>query len=218
MNSQFLHKKNNQAVILFFNGWGMDEHAIQHVKPIHADILMLNDYRSLSFDESCLKNYKTIYVIAWSLGVWVANVWMQQSKQKIDRSIAINGTCMPINSGFGIAPDVFQATIDNWTIAGRNKFQLRMFKDRSIYSANEDKLPHRSLENQKEELIFLQQIIQQPHVGTYEWNKIFIGMDDLIIPASNQSLFWKDKNKHISITSMPHYPFLELKSWEDILL
>ena len=43
-------QENNKKLIVFFNGWGMNETPIQHLKTDDFDILMLNDYRNLEFD------------------------------------------------------------------------------------------------------------------------------------------------------------------------
>lgn len=43
MNITWLEKKDSDSLIIFFNGWGMDEHSISHLKNDEYDILMFND-------------------------------------------------------------------------------------------------------------------------------------------------------------------------------
>lgn len=207
--------KANKKLILFFNGWGMDDRAISHIPSNNFDVIMLNEYTDMQLDPSIIINYESIYIVAWSLGVWVANAWLQKNVITPTKTIAINGTLLPIHSDCGIAPDAFQGTIDHWNETNRTKFQMRMFKDRTIFTCNINKLPIRTIREQKEELTILQNLIFSSNIPYVIWNKVFIGSDDLIFGAENQLQFWQD-NGNILQLSMPHYPFLELQTWDKI--
>ena len=39
MKLNWLNKKNNKKLIIFFNGWGMDDSAIVHLSPEDYDVL-----------------------------------------------------------------------------------------------------------------------------------------------------------------------------------
>jgi len=216
MRVSFLNKKHNKKIIVFFNGWGMDYRAITHIPNSDFDIVMLNEFFDLHLDLSQLLKYDEIYVVAWSLGVWVANFWLIESGIKPTKTIAINGTLKPIDASFGIAPEAFQGTIDNWNESNRMKFQLRMFKDRKLFSSNLNKLPIRSINEQKQVLEILQSKIIENNVLDYSWDKVFIGSDDLIFLTENQIIFWNNKASVIKLP-MPHFPFLTLNTWEKII-
>ena len=79
-------------LILFFNGWGMDE-------KIHPKIQDTNEYEliSLKYPYICpridFEKYEDIYVIGWSFGVYYANLYLN-SLEYLENitAIAINGT------------------------------------------------------------------------------------------------------------------------------
>lgn len=211
-----LNIKGNKKLILFFNGWGMDERAISHIPSNDFDVIMINEYHDSTFEILPLSKYEMIFVIAWSLGVWVANKWLLEYTIIPQKTIAINGTLLPINSNNGITPKAFQGTIENWDEHSRTKFQMRMFKDRKVFSNNISKLPIRTISEQKNELIFLQYSVNNSTNNYIPWDKVFIGTDDLIFTPENQQYFWNGKTS-ITFVSMPHYPFLELQTWEKII-
>ena len=92
---------NNRKVLLFFNGWGMDECVVKHLDCEDYDVLMFYDYNSLEtdFDFDLLKTYTEIALIAWSMGTMIATLFPQiNSKNRT----AINGTLKSIDTEYGI--------------------------------------------------------------------------------------------------------------------
>ena len=73
MKYKWLNKVNNQKLIIFFNGWGMDESVVSHLDCENYDILMFYDYNTLDtdFDFESLNIYPKKNLIAWSMGVMV---------------------------------------------------------------------------------------------------------------------------------------------------
>ena len=57
MKYKWLNKKNNEELILFFNGWGMDESVVSHINPENFDVIMIYDYNNLEFDWSVIEGY-----------------------------------------------------------------------------------------------------------------------------------------------------------------
>ena len=55
MKYKWLNKKNNEELILFFNGWGMDESVVSHINPENFDVIMIYDYNNLEFDWSVIE-------------------------------------------------------------------------------------------------------------------------------------------------------------------
>jgi biotin synthesis protein BioG len=124
MKKLWINKKNNPDLLLFFNGWGMDEKPFNHLAVDNdLDILMVYDYTTLD-DVKELDAYKTVHLVAWSLGVFAAAKVL--AGKKFASAVAINGTLKPIDEGEGIAPAIFQGTIDLWSEASRMKFNRRM--------------------------------------------------------------------------------------------
>jgi len=211
-----ISKNNNTKLILFFNGWGMDDRVIAHINHSKYDVVMINEYHDFNFDKSILDGYKETFIVAWSLGVWVANNIIQKYNLKTDKTIAINGTLQPIDNLNGIPFDIFQGTIDNWNESNRTRFQMRMFKSRQIFSQNLNKLPIRSIVEQKEELIVLQNAILSQTLESTNWDKIYCGTDDLIFVHANQKQAWQNASNIIE-REMSHFPFLELNNWDTIV-
>ena len=76
MKYKWLNKGvNNSKLILFFNGWGMDENVVKHLDCENYDVLMFYDYNTLNtdFDWDLLDVYPEKNLIAWSMGVMVCS-------------------------------------------------------------------------------------------------------------------------------------------------
>ena len=50
-------QRKTKKIILFFNGWGMDENVVNHLNSEDYDVLMFYDYNSLDTDFDLLNNY-----------------------------------------------------------------------------------------------------------------------------------------------------------------
>jgi biotin synthesis protein BioG len=113
MNKIWLNKNSKKELILFFNGWGMDMNIVNHIKPLGFNVCMLNNYNNLESLDDNFNDYNKIYIVAWSLGVWAAEQIISKSTIKIEKSIAINGTSLPI---------------DNEIIIGTQRFVVKTIK------------------------------------------------------------------------------------------
>ena len=110
MEYKWLNQDNNDKVIVFFNGWGMDESVVKHLCSDSFDVLMFYDYNSLNtnFDFKNLNLYSKKYLIAWSMGVMCASLF---NNIIYDKKVAINGTLLPIDARYGINPKIYELTI-----------------------------------------------------------------------------------------------------------
>ena len=98
------------------NGWGLDEQPFCFLDSESHDVFMLYDYRDLSFPvdvKALFRPYKEIYLLAWSLGVWVSQSLKNLLPDRTAFSVAINGTLQPIHQQYGIAPDIFASTLQH---------------------------------------------------------------------------------------------------------
>ena len=50
MKYKWLNRGENNKIILFFNGWGMDENVVKHLDCEDYDVLMFYDYNTLETD------------------------------------------------------------------------------------------------------------------------------------------------------------------------
>jgi len=216
MNLNWINNANNKKLLLFFNGWGMDEKAIAHLQADDCDILMLNDYKSLELDEQQFAGYDKIEVVAWSLGVWVAAQVLGKWNRKPDNSLAINGTLNPVSSTEGIPPEVFSGTLNFWNEPNRIKFNRRVLGGIETYQKYESVLSDRSCENQKQELAWIFSAIEKEGNSSFTFEKALIGTNDQIFRPENQLTFWNGKTQ-IKEMELPHYPFKAFTHWNQLL-
>jgi biotin synthesis protein BioG len=205
-----------KSCLLFFNGWGMDEKAISHLGAYELDVCMFYEYAHLNGEGNDFRHYRNIYVVAWSLGVWVASKMIPAMRLRPEMSIAINGTLDPVNDQFGIPEAVFCQTLSFWDEKLREKFNRRMFGGMKALQSGRVYLPTRTPENQRDELAFLKDKIDRNKTAEMFFDKAIIGARDLIFPSENQMHFWRNKVSVIQ-KDYPHFPFANLSSWNEII-
>lgn len=219
MKTKWLHKNSKEKCILFFNGWSCDELPFSHLLSQKYDVLMCYDYRNIQLSKDLkriFETYDSIYLISWSLGVYVANVLLKDRNNLFTDSIAINGTIHPIDNLKGIPASVFQGTISNLNKKNLEKFWMRMCGGKSTFNHFNSFLPKRELSEQLEELVELQTIIQNHFIDWSIYNKALIGTRDFIFTPENQKNAW---NEHAQIIERdyPHYCFTNWSSWDEII-
>lgn len=215
MKYKWLNKAENKKIIIFFNGWGMDENVVKHLDCEDYDVLMFYDYNTLDtdFDFSLLNIYYEKNLIAWSMGVMVGGEY-KTNLLPLNQTIAINGTLKPINVEFGIHPKIYDLTIKGFNEKGRARFIKSMFNKEQDINCSRD------IENQKAELIALKEICKLIPTSTLPlgegkmlYNKILIGDNDKIIPTKSQVAFWGIEPNLES----GHCPFFEFTKWSELL-
>ena len=204
MKYKWLNKKNNQKLIIFFNGWGMDECVVNHLLPEDYDVLMFYDYNTLEtdFDFENLNIYLQKYLIAWSMGVMTATLFDIEYKSKT----AINGTLKPIDDKFGIPKRIYDLTLRGFSLKGAERFIKSMYSDAS------DNINHtkREFENQKTEL---EALTHYEAKQDFKYDRIILSSQDVIIPTKNQIAFWGIEPN----TEGGHAPFNNFKKWSELL-
>ncbi len=214
MKKLWINRQNAPELLLFFNGWAMDEKPFKQLTVNNElDVLMVYDYTVLEALED-FSDYKAVHLAAWSLGVFAAAKVL--AGVKFASTLAINGTLKPIDEEEGIAPAIFQGTMDSWSEAGRMKFNRRMcgVKYGRQFKAN---FPARSVDEQKAELIALQEQIVNNPAPENIFQQAIIGLGDKIFTRRAQEKHWQNARIPMRIIDEPHYFFPALKSWNDIL-
>ena len=204
-------QENNKKLIVFFNGWGMNESPVEHLKNDDFDVLILFDYRNFKFDfnQFDFSKYDKKYLICWSMGVYAVNLFKNYF-DNFDKKIAINGTTKMIDDNYGIPKRIYQITIKLFNKDSCDKFIKNMFKDGNI---NPNIKITKTLEELKEELISIQKIELNKEL---DFDLAIISDDDKIVPTKNQLNFWKNKAQIININST-HCPFEKYTSWMELL-
>lgn len=215
-----------KKLILFFNGWGTPCAVVEHlVIPEDYDLIICYDYHQLNIHID-LAQYEQINVMAWSMGVWVANQYCQALQDQIISAVAINGTGLSMHDDYGIAKATFVGTLAYLDELNLAKFNRRMCGSKEILNAYQQ-FEHRSIDNVKNELNFLYQQLsadstEPQKIKTLPWNKAIIATQDRIFTAENQLRYWKNYNQQqtnpckIEQLDTGHYPFLSWQAWEQI--
>ena len=211
MQFHWLNKQNNDKLIIFFAGWSFDYKPFEFLNCNDFDVLMVYDYNEIA-DLPDFENYSKKYLIAWSMGVFVA-YQMRSKLQKFDKKIAINGTIFPVDDEFGIPQKPFLLTLRGAKIGLEGKFYENVFnKDYEKYLLNPIE---RSIDNRVSELKILYdkiKIVEKSYEEFYD--KALVSSNDKIFPPKNQLNFWKDKAE---IIDSNHFPYYNFNSWNEIL-
>lgn len=211
MQFKWLNKENNKNLILFFNGWAMNESAVANLEKNDFDILMLSDYTNVDFSltQFDFEKYDKKYLICWSMGVYVSNLFKEEL-DKFDKKIAINGTNKIIDNDFGIPEKIYKVTTKFLNESSLDKFIKNMFDAGNLNpSINITK----SVEELREELISIQKIELSEEL---KFDYALISNADRIVPTENQIAFWQNKAPYKLINST-HCPFEIFKSWREII-
>jgi len=212
----WLNKKNNRKVILFFNGWGMDKNAVKHMHPGNYDLYMFNNYHPQSSVDIDFKEYEEVYLVAWSLGVWASSHVLSENNLEIKKAIAINGMLNPVNQTKGIPPKLLKLTLDNWNNKNRESFDKNIFGEEYSNKLIDEYRSKRETENQKQELGFIFNHIQSAQSKRICFDCAVIGRRDKIFSYENQLTFWESESRCVAL-DIPHFPFLKFKTWQEIL-
>ncbi len=216
MKYKWLSKKqNNEKLLYFFNGWGMDERAL-NISNIFSnfDVLMFYDYQNLDMDENVFvecQKYKNKYLISWSMGVMISSIFSLKLG-KLDKKIAINGTIKPIDDNFGILKKIYDLTIKGFNQSSCEKFVKRMFVETTAFSPF---LPKRTLEELKNELISLKTYKGDEN---FSFDLVYISEYDKIITPKNQLNFWNKRNEKILMLDCGHFPTSIFENLNESLL
>lgn len=206
MKHFWLNKTNtNKKLIIFFNGWGMDEKIVSHLECEDYDIVVLYDYNDLELDiESLnLSQYTEKHIIAWSMGVMVATLF---NFGEIKTSTAICGTPFAIDNEYGIPERIYNLTIKGFSETSSKKFMERMFIEKPSIETFSD----RTFDSKLSEL---KKMLEYKPNTKFNYTKVIVGTDDKIIPTKNQLNYWDNP---ITIHS-GHCPFMLYKKWAELL-
>ncbi len=210
----------NHELVVFFHGWGMDENIPGHWPIPGFDLVIIYDYKDFSSTDELkqiLSDYKSVVVLAWSMGVWAYTRIATELALPVERAIAINGSPNPIHDEWGIPAALYQATLDGFSGENRDRFFRRMCSTRDIYTMLQEHLPLRKLEDQRTELQCIKELaLSEPEHWHQPFHACVISQKDLIIPTDNQKNFWNGRAEIIEIPG-GHYPFHLWDSWEDML-
>lgn len=203
MHTQFIRHTQTDTLLVYFAGWGTPAAIGATLTPPHADVLLCHHYCSTTLDFD-FSPYRRIGVLAWSMGVWVAERAMQGVR--VDWAAAVNGTPLPRDDAFGIPCTVFDQTLARFNATNRAKFEQRMCAGAESLAHYRALPEHRSTESLREELAFLHQAVQADRrTDLIRWHTAHIGAHDRIFPAAHQQAYWQNRCR-VQVFNGGHYP------------
>lgn len=213
------HTNKTKNLILFFSGIGGNETLFSHLSlDSHTSLIFIHNYIDLNFygdlshwDEIYkLSNGKNTSLIAWSMGVGIANYFVKELDfLNLDSKIAINGTKQAINLQNGIPPKIFNFTLKNIDSAA--------FYHNVLESTPSSNIKLNTTNELKQELAFIYPLLLNSPAYNNRWDLAIISKDDKIFPTSAQISSWDLSKTKTHFLSLPHFIFGAFSSWQDIL-
>ena len=173
------------------------------------DICVCFDYRTLEWDAKVFQSYKEIEVIAWSMGVFVANKVLLDSGLPIVKAVAINGTIHPYSDEKGIPKVIYDGTEKILTEENLLKFYRRMCNNIESYE-NFLKfnfsfpIPELQSALQNIRTAFVKTGHAPSLPETTIFTEVIIGLYDRIFPVKNQKQAWENFPT-IRLEEIAHY-------------
>ncbi|ADN02268.1 alpha/beta fold hydrolase [Spirochaeta thermophila] len=201
-----------EELIVCFLGCGVSEASIAHLEESTSKgRVVLYDYRDLSLPSIVQEvvRGKTIWLVAWSMGVWVAaRVWPQIGINP-QRAIAFMGTPFGIHDAYGIPPGWFLATHRSCSPAVQKEFLRR--------SGMRNPEGMRPVQEWQEELAVLWRERKAPAPERPLFSLAVVGKEDRIFPPEAQERGWSRRGVPYLVLPLPHYPFHHFVSWEEVI-
>lgn len=186
----------------------MDWRPFRNLRFNSYDIMVIWDYRDITFNWAPLLKYDEICLVAWSMGVFEASQTIHEIEPRITTRIAIAGTLEPIHDTYGIPTAIYHGTLDGLSPTTLRKFYRRMCTSAEEYARFRENAPQRRVNELIDELsaIETQTIFHTPQVTT--WDCAVIGRHDGIFPPANQMKAWRQVAPTV-IEDMGHLPDFE---------
>lgn len=192
-------------IIIFFNGWGMDEKIFEKLEN-KTNYKILNISFPYKIDKVKLNKYKRKIFVGWSFGVYYMCEFLNKNKDiSYQEVIAINGTPEIIGKN-GIPEKVYNLTLKHMNEENLEKFYINMDYKFMTKSKKIDELIYE-----------LQYLKDNYSPQENKVSKAIISINDKIIKSKNQNKYYESKDVEIKKVDGGHYIFSQLKSWEDIL-
>lgn len=208
MTIEFIQKTSSANLILIFAGWGSDAKTFGHLVMPGWDVAVVSGIDSEIPDFSIFASYTTIYLYAWSLGVWMAERTIPDT-MNITKAYAVNGTVTPYDDARGIAKAIFTGTYMGLCERSLYKFRVRMCGHTTYYALVKDKFEHvNDISRLKNELEYVMSNSSPTQLPKIQWSMAYIGKNDAIFTPNNQTAAWKNVTRTEMIDA-PHYVDLQ---------
>lgn len=193
-------------LILFFNGWGMDESVVRNIEvPKNYRLKVINF--PYEVDSDIFFKYSEVIWVGWSFGSYYLAKYLLENEMWFENVISINGVPETIGD-YGIPIKIFYNTLENLTPEKLIEFYSNMEASIEFSPSN------KSFKEIREEL---QYFSDNYKALRNVFTKAFIGRKDKIIPALRQKRYYTEAGIPIEFLKCGHYPFGIIKSWKEII-
>lgn len=216
MQCRWTRRGGSRELIVFFNGWGMDETPFACVPAREHDLYMVCDYRKLApLEFTPFAGYDRMHLIAWSMGVWAAAQVLAGRESAFDSRVALAGTLCPIDDKLGLAPARYETMAQRFSASVLEEFQASMFDLPDHLARFQAARPDRPLAELGEEMLAFRAAVEQTGPPADLYTSRIVTSRDRVFPGRNQLRAWGRDN--CIATSWPHFPFYLLDDWADLL-
>lgn len=181
---------DNTRLILVMAGWSAGPEVAAGIELPGWDVAVVHDFTHINIDTEFLDSYYTVYVFAWSMGIYAAEKLLP--KDRITAAYAINGTLTPVNDMTGIPEAIFQGTLDNLDSRNLFKFRIRISGNREI-AQELTKSGNTDIDNLKNQLVNIRKhqfFTGMSGKAQLPWVRAYISDHDMIFPPENQKRAW----------------------------
>lgn len=206
--------RHSDRLIVFFSGWGCDEHQFVELTDQACDSLILFDYDSLDipFDFS---KYKEIDIIAYSAGVFVSSLLIPVLPH-VRQRVAVNGNPYLFDEQLGLSERVLNilksVNLDNY-MEFRRQYMVETDADFDHYNRVQSL---RSVESCARELAFLQKLYaERKKEIRSDFDKAVFSGNEPFFNLKNQKEFFADKIK--IVPDERHHLFFRFACFDDLL-
>lgn len=205
MTYEYIIQERHPRLLLFFAGWASDPTPFRTYRPEGRDYMVCYDYRTLEGGTDAVQGYQIMDVVAWSMGVWAASHVVPRLGIPVGRSIALNGTPFPIDAERGIAPAIWQGTLNHLTPLSLHKFTRRMCADTDAFHRFLRVTPRRPVDELADEMRTISRLQSTLPAPRFRWQQAVVGRDDHIIPSANQLRAWQKLGVPVLQADISHY-------------
>lgn len=200
MNRTWLAHNHERDVVIFMLGWASTPNAVLHLHPPGCDVLAIYNYTEgiEPLHPEDFADYRRIYLVAWSFGVWVAEQCCRELP--LHRAIALNGTPYPTDERYGMR---LRATLRAMQAAVAGGHALPRDPDRAEPPGPfSEPTPTEKLS----ELTHLAEWSRRDSGAYLQWHAAYIADRDEIFPPGRMRTYWQSVGLGTEFSSY-HYPF-----------
>ncbi|MCR4819964.1 MAG: DUF452 family protein [Elusimicrobiales bacterium] len=206
----FLMDNGSDSLLLFFSGWGCDEHEFEHLKS-GSDVLILYDYNNLRL-EFDFSGYREINLLAFSAGVFAAAA--SDIKNISGRKTALSGNPYLFDGHFGLSQEIQEM------LCGINEENAADFAKNYLVKTDEELAAFhnsgRTIESCRAEFESLKRLYSERKNSIKDiFDSALIGGDDRIFNIEAQKEFYGSRLR--IVPNARHSIFFRIKSFDEII-